>query len=89
MLIGRRYNYYHATKQRQDVMGSRSESDATNGAATGYPYPSGWRLSRDRLEEYYLKGNVVIREDGKLVRRIYSVDYKGYPIGDIWDDISA
>ncbi len=34
------------------------------------PHPSGWRLSKERLEEEYQKGNIVIRSDEKLERRI-------------------
>ncbi|GHU26931.1 hypothetical protein FACS1894172_11320 [Spirochaetia bacterium] len=52
------------------------------------PHPSGWRLSKDRLEEEYQKGNIVIRADGKLERRSYSEDYKGVPIGNLWTDIN-
>ena len=52
------------------------------------PHPSGWRLKRERLEEEYQKGNVVIREDGKLERRMYARDYPGFPMGNLWADIS-
>ena len=51
------------------------------------PHPSGWRLSRERLEEEYQKGNIVIRPDGKLERRKYLKNYKGASYGNIWDDI--
>ena len=51
------------------------------------PHPSGWRLSRARLEEEYKKGNVVIREDGKLERRKYIDDYEGMPVDNCWVDI--
>ena len=51
------------------------------------PHPSGWRLSRERLEEEYQKGNIVIRPDGKLERRKYLKDYKGASYGNIWDGI--
>lgn len=51
------------------------------------PHPSGWRLSKERLEEEYQKGNIVIRQDGKLERRKYLKDYKGASYGNIWDDI--
>ena len=59
------------------------------------PNPSGWRLSKDRLEEEYDKGNIVIKEvvgrDGrsqkKIERRAYYKDYKGKPVGNLWDDI--
>ena len=44
------------------------------------PHPSGWRLSKERLEEEYQKGNVVIRNDGKLERRKYLSEYKGKPL---------
>ena len=51
------------------------------------PHPSGWRLSKERLEEEYEKGNIVIRTDGKLERRKYLKDYKGPSYGNIWDDV--
>ena len=51
------------------------------------PHPSGWRLSKERLEEEYQKGNIVIRPDGKLERRKYLKDYKGASYGNIWDDV--
>ena len=51
------------------------------------PHPSGWRLSKERLEEEYKKGNIVIRSDGKLERRKYLEDYKGASYGNLWDDI--
>ena len=51
------------------------------------PHPSGWRLSKERIEEEYQKGNIVIRKDGKLERRKYQKDYKGEPVDNIWADI--
>ena len=50
------------------------------------PHPSGWRLSKERLEEEYQKGNVVIN-GGKLERRKYLRDYKGIPTDNLWYDI--
>ena len=50
------------------------------------PHPSGWRLSKERLEEEYKKGNIVI-EGGKVKRRLYLRDYKGKPVGNLWDDV--
>ena len=52
------------------------------------PHPSGWRLSRERLEEEYQKGNIVIRADGKLERRKYEADYRGVPVGSLWAENS-
>ncbi|MGR3913960.1 MAG: DNA methyltransferase [Gammaproteobacteria bacterium] len=51
------------------------------------PHPSGWRLSKARLEEEFQKGNFVIDEDGKLQRRTYLQDYEGVPLGNMWTDI--
>ena len=52
------------------------------------PPPAGWALKRERLEEEYAKGNVVISKDGKIERRIYRDTYRGLRIGDLWCDIS-
>ena len=52
------------------------------------PHPSGWRLSKPRLEEEYQKGNIVIRGDGRLERRKYLRDYAGAQPGNLWDDIN-
>lgn len=51
------------------------------------PHPSGWRLSKERLEEEYQKGNIVIRKDGKLERRLYLEEYPGIKPGNLWADI--
>ena len=50
------------------------------------PHPSGWRLSRERMDEDYEKGNIVILPDGRLQRRKYERDYDGSPLGSIWSD---
>ena len=47
----------------------------------------GWSLSKERLEEEYEKGNIVIREDGKLERRAYHDEYEGYKFDNLWTDI--
>ncbi len=52
------------------------------------PHPSGWRLEKDRLEEEYQKGNIVILSNGRLQRRKYKKDYPGYTFGNFWDDIN-
>ena len=48
--------------------------------------PAGWRLSKERLEEEYAKGNIVI-SNGRIERRKYFKDYAGKPVGNIWTDI--
>lgn len=52
------------------------------------PTPSGWVMSKERLEEEYQKGNFVILDNGNLQRRKYEKDYLGEPIGNVWTDIS-
>ena len=51
------------------------------------PHSSGWRLRKERLEEEYQKGNIVIKENGKLERRKYQKDYKGEPLDNLWQDL--
>ena len=51
------------------------------------PHPTGWRLSKERLEEEYQKGNVVI-QNGKIERRQYIKNYIGVPMGNLWTDIN-
>ncbi|KAK3584199.1 hypothetical protein CHS0354_035280 [Potamilus streckersoni] len=51
------------------------------------PHPSGWRLSKKRLEEEYQKGNIIIKPNGKLERRKYEEDYFGGGINNVWSDI--
>ena len=58
-----------------------------SGVGFGIRSPAGWRLSRERLEEEYQKGNIVIRDDGKLERRKYEEDYEGATRGNLWVDI--
>ena len=55
------------------------------------PYPTGWRLSKTRLQEEYDKGNIIISTDKhgnkKIKRRVYYENYKGENLSDLWDDI--
>ena len=53
------------------------------------PSPSGWRLSKNRLEEEYQKGNFAILPNGRLQRRKYLKDYKGITYGTLWDDVGT
>ena len=52
------------------------------------PHPSGWRLSKERLEEEYQKGTIVILQNGRLERRKYSDEFRGTTLGNLWDDIN-
>ena len=51
------------------------------------PHPSGWMLSKERLEEEYQKGNIVVKRNGKLERRQYFEDSKGGYLSNLWCDI--
>ncbi len=50
------------------------------------PHPSGWALGKDRLEEEYQKGNIII-QNKKIQRRQYLSDSKGKYLSNIWYDI--
>ena len=55
--------------------------------------PAGWRLSKERLEEEYQKGNIILKKNnlGRVVRierRLYLKDYAGITIDNFWDDIA-
>lgn len=50
------------------------------------PYASGWRLSRERMEEECAKGNIVVK-DGTLERRTYARDHQGSSPGEVWTDL--
>ncbi len=73
------------------VFRSRNMGDRPNLCFTwkGFknPYPSGWRLSKARLDEEYKMGNIVITEKGTLERRKYLRDYAGKPLDNNWTDI--
>ena len=47
------------------------------------PHSSGWRLSKDRMEEEYAKGNIVV-VGAKLERRSYAKNYQGVSPGNLW-----
>lgn len=52
------------------------------------PHPSGWRLSKNKLEEEFQKGNIIILQNGRLQRRKYERDYPGKQFGNLWTDIA-
>ena len=80
---GERYNT-KLTAWRQPSMGTRPNLCYEFHGITP-PYPSGWRLSKERMEEEYAKGNIVI-QDGKLERRSYAKDYLGVSPGNLWTE---
>ena len=51
-------------------------------------HSSGWRFSRDGLEEEHQEENVLTNEGGKLERRKYVRDFLREPVGNVWVDIN-
>ena len=54
--------------------------------------PSGWRLSKERMEEEYSKGNIVILDEGdpderRIQRRAYAKNSLGLRLGNLITDI--
>lgn len=54
---------------------------------TRNPYPSGWRVSKEKLIELDNTGRIGWRENGTPYRKTYLQDYKGFPYGNLWTDI--
>lgn len=69
----------------------RSMGDRPNLCYTwrGYtnPHPSGWRISKENLEDEYQRGAAVINPDGRLERRRYYDPEIGVRVGNLWFDI--
>ena len=84
--MGRRYYDDSAHIWRTPNMGSRPNL-CYKWRGFKNQSPAGWRLSKERLEEEYQKGNMVILPNGKLQRRKYESDYVGAPYGNLWSDI--
>ncbi len=79
---GQRYNT-KMTAWRSPSMGARPNLCYEFHGITP-PYPSGWRLKKERMDEEFSKGNIVIL-DGQLERRSYA-DYMGVSPGNLWVD---
>jgi hypothetical protein len=84
---GRRYYNDSAHLLRTPNMGARPNL-CYEWRGFNPPHASGWRLSRERMDEEFAKGNIVIKENGKLERRKYVDDYAGVPIGNLWADVN-
>lgn len=92
---GRRYYDDSSHIWRTPNMGARPNLCYTwekDGHTFTNPHPSGWRLSKERLEQEYAKGNIVIMYGGprgpRLQRRMYEDDWRGTTVGNLWDDIN-
>ena len=80
---GERYNT-KLTAWRQPSMGERPNL-CYDFHGISPPSSSGWRLSKKRMQEEYVKGKIVVT-NGKLERRSYARDYQGVTPGNLWTD---
>lgn len=53
------------------------------------PRPSGWRVSKERLEQEYQDGAVVIKPNGSLERRRFYQPSVGIKVGNVWTDVPS
>ncbi len=82
---GRRYN----TKTplfSTPIMDDRPNLCYTYKGVTN-PYPSGWRVSKEKLKELDKQGAIIWRKDKRPLRKSYAEEYTGKPLGCIWSDI--
>ena len=52
------------------------------------PYPSGWRVSKDKLKELDKQGAIIWRDGKRPLRKKFADEYAGKQLGCIWTDIS-
>ena len=52
------------------------------------PHPSGWAVSKERLEELDKQGAIIWRPGKRPQRKAYADEYKGRPLTNLWADIS-
>jgi adenine-specific DNA-methyltransferase len=69
--------------------------DGPGGASKGNPHyeflgvNGYWRFSKERMQELYDLGEIVLSSTGKsLSRKKYLEDAKGTPVADLWDDVN-
>lgn len=69
--------------------------DGPGGASKGNPYyeflgvTGYWRYSKDKMQDLYDKGEIVLSSTGRsLSRKRFLKDAKGTPVTDLWDDLN-
>jgi adenine specific DNA methylase Mod len=56
----------------------------------GYkPHPNGWSVSKEKLQEYYNEGKLVFPKNkyGRVNRKQYLDEWKGYTVNSLWTDL--
>ncbi|MBC6427895.1 MAG: HNH endonuclease [Cellvibrionales bacterium] len=82
---GRQYNT-DVPLFRQPSMGERPNLCYTYKGVTN-PHPSGWRVSRKRLEAMDANGEIIWRDGKRPLRKSFAENYKGKSLGNLWTDI--
>ena len=58
----------------------------------GYkPHPNGWSMTREKLQQYYEANKLVFpkKKDGRVRRKQYLDEWKGYAVDTLWDDVNV
>ena len=90
----RHYPYFDENGRRFVLMPLWRSSNAEERSSLNYewrghvnPYPSGWRMTKEKLEQLHEDGRIYFRNN-KPYRIRYMDEDKGRPIGNVWNDIN-
>jgi len=91
-ILDRDYKYVdEKTGERYRLM----PCDGPGGGSKGNPFyeflgvKGYWRYSKERMQELYDAGEIVLSSTGKSIsRKRYLKDAKGTPVTDLWDDVN-
>lgn len=73
-------------------LGAPSDSPSLKYIYKGFKPPkNGWAVSLEIMEEWDKSGKLIFPKDkeGRIRRKMFLDDWKGYPIQNLWDDINA
>ena len=94
-------DYLKDSFKNVDGEGRRYQSTALNAPVKrptlvydfmGYkPHPNGWSVSKETMQKYYEEDKLIFpkNKDGRIRRKQYLDEWKGYSINSLWTDISA
>jgi adenine-specific DNA-methyltransferase len=94
-------DYLKDSFKNEDEKGRRYQSTALNAPVKrptlvydfmGYkPHPNGWSVSKETMQKYYEEDKLIFpkNKDGRIRRKQYLDEWKGYSINSLWTDISA
>ena len=94
-------DYLKESFKNVDEKGRRYQSTALNAPVKrptlvydfmGYkPHPNGWSVSKETMQKYYEEDKLIFpkNKEGRIRRKQYLDEWKGYSINSLWTDISA